>query len=446
MLLFRGIPDHPLPRPVYLAIGNFDGMHCGHQALLHDMTEAAHDAGCLAGAMVFDPHPMAILRPSLPLSFLSTVEERVELATAMGLDFFVILPFDRAVAATTAREFVEALTSRLHIRSLWVGHDFALGKGREGDVPRLTALGAELGFTLHPVSTVELGGQPVHSTGIRELLQRDGDVSSAAMQLGRAYTFAGPVLAGAGRGQKIGYPTANIAVPPGRVVPANGIYACWGWLGDRGIPAAVSVGVRPTFDNGDRSVEAFLIDFDEDVYGRVLGLSFVRRLRAEERYPTVDALRAQIAKDVESTRSILASPRNDRQDGWHEMGHMADWTIDARAPSLGDLFAQTAIATYRLQGNDKLAPITLARRVVAQAEDPGDLLVGWVNALLLAQESFGEMYTRFEVEFISMVGLRAVAYGYAGAPQRTAAKAATYHQLLVEPTGHGWHARLTLDV
>lgn len=445
-----------LAQGVFLTIGNFDGVHRGHQALVAALAEAAHAAGCRAGLLTFDPHPLAVLRPDLPLVSLTSIAERAEFLAALGLDFMLVLPFTHQTAALSADEFMAEVAQHLALRRLWVGPDFALGRGREGNVGRLAAIGAQLGFEVHVVAPFSWQEQPVRSSRIRSLLSEAGAAEEAANLLGRPYALWGQVAEGDRRGRRLGFPTANVVPPSDRLVPANGVYACWAWRGSRGYPAVVNVGVRPTFDDpqrATRSIEAYLFDFTGDLYGQELGLSFVARLRGEQRFPDAAALRAQIEADVAAGRRILANPADHAGDAdasigpfWQELPHTADWAIRVTGSSQRQLFARAAAALYRLQDADPARPITLARIVQAQAEQLADLLVSWLNRLLWAQEVGGEMYTRFEIQAISDRGVLGVAYGYEGAPSHTAVKAVTYHDLAVERTADGWTAQVTFDV
>ncbi len=450
MRTFQGFPAQPLNQPTFLTIGNFDGVHCGHQALLADMTEAAEAAGAQAGVLTFDPHPLAVLRPDVPLAYLTAPAERARLLGALGADFALILPFTRAVAATSAADFMADLVRHLNLRELWVGPDFALGRGREGNIERLAEIGRDLGYRLHVVARYQPGEEPVRSSRIRTLLAQDGAVERAAQLLGRPYQLWGEVERGARRGRTLGYPTANLAVPADRVVPAYGVYACWAWLGEAGLPAAVSVGTRPTFDNGQPAVEAYLLDFSGDLYDQTLGLRFVSRLRPELRFESATALVHQMDRDVEDTRAILGNPPDDSEaaagEGWQELRHTADWTIQVQGASQRQLFARAASAMFQLQDADPRRPVTVARAVSAEGDNVGEVLVAYLNRLLWAQEVAGQMYTRFEISEISERGLLGVAYGYRGAPAHTAVKAATYYDLSVERADAVWTARITFDV
>jgi SHS2 domain-containing protein len=210
------------------------------------------------------------------------------------------------------------------------------------------------------------------------------------------------------------------------------------------------VGVRPTFDNGHASVEAYLLDFGSDLYGETMGLSFIRRLRGERKFDSVPALVAQIQSDVLTARHILSNPADDtgasKEPAWEELPHTADLAIRVHGSSQRRLFARAAAAMFRMEGADPARPITLARAVEVSAEDTPALLVAWLNRLLLAGEVGGELYTRFKIYDVSDRGLQGIAYGYAGTPQHAPVKAATYHDLAVARTGRHWMATVTFDV
>ena len=406
-----------------------------------------------------------MLRPDTPLLYLTSPEERADLLAALGLDFVLILPFDRAVAALPAAEFMRRLVERVPLCTLWIGPDFALGRGREGSTAQLGEIGRELGYDVQVTHQYDWKGEPVRSSRIRMLLAGDGAVDQAAELLGRPYHVSGPVTFGAQRGRKLGFPTANVVFPEGRLLPAHGVYACWAWRGETGLPAVVNVGVRPSFDNGKPSVEAYLLDFDDDLYEETLGLSFIWRLRGEQRFDDIQALIAQIGRDAAEARRTLSDPPDDtgswnleagnqnaRSAGvetetyWTELPHTADWAIRVTGDSQRQLFARSAAAMFALEDADPTRTIALARAANVLAEDAPELLVGWLNRLLLGQELDGALYTRFEIHEISPVGLRGVAYGYPGAPAHTAIKAVTFYDLDVREAADGWTAILTFDV
>lgn len=314
-----------LTAPVYLSIGNFDGVHAGHQVLLQQMLAAAHQAGAQAGILTFDPHPRDVLRPEQPVPGLSTLDERLALLDALGLDFVVVQPFSRATAQVTAADFVTLLVNRLCLRALWVGPDFALGYKRQGTVSFLRELGTRLNFTVQVASTFWQDGHEVRSGAIRNLIE-SGDVGTAARLLGRPYTLTGNVVKGDQRGATIGFPTANLAVAPNRLLPANGVYATWAVLPWERRAAVTNVGVRPTFSGQGRSIEAHLLDFNADLYGQPLTLEFVERLRPEQRFNSIEALVNQIRLDAAHARQLLTTPAvdADRSPSYEELEHTAD--------------------------------------------------------------------------------------------------------------------------
>ncbi len=447
MEIFDGFPDPSITQPVYLTIGNFDGVHRGHQMLVSELARVAHASRGVAGLLTFEPHPVAVLRPDLKVLRLTSNGERAELLAALGLDFLIVLPFTRDTAATSATDFVATLTTHLPLRELWVGPDFALGRGREGNTERLAELGHEMGYSLRVVAPFDWQGEAVRSSRVRGLLAEEGAVEQAGALLGRPYRVWGEVVKGAHRGQRLGFPTANLRLPEERLVPAYGVYACWAWRGDTGFPAVVNIGVRPSFDNGAPSVEAYLIDFSGDLYGETLGLSFIQRLRGEKKFADIGQLVEQIRKDAATATEILANPPTLAESGaWRELRHTADRSIEVWGPDLRTLFANASAAMYELQGVDHSQPLTRARAVCVAGNGYDELLVAWLNRLLLGQELGSEIYLRFEIFEMSTRGLRGVAYGHQGVPAHTVVKAVTFYDLNVSQTDEGWQARVTFDV
>lgn len=296
---------HPASQS-YVTIGVFDGVHRGHQRIIGGLADAAHATGNDAVAITFDPHPAAVLTERRPL-LLTTVGERIDLMTDLGLDTVVVFPFTEEVVHTPASDFVESLIQHLNLAELWVGPDFRLGHGRKGDVVFLRRLGSKRGFEVRVVDPVEWGGGIVHSSRVREALRR-GDVEEATGCLARPYRLSGVVVRGRGIGKDMGVPTANISPPRNRLIPAGGVYACWAYTERWGLfPAATNVGTRPTFTTNAQglTVEAHLLDFDRNLYDQVLALDFVARLRDERTYPTLNALVAQLREDIAQTRALL---------------------------------------------------------------------------------------------------------------------------------------------
>lgn len=293
-------------RDTALTIGVFDGVHRGHRHLIDALVEEARDSGLLAGVVTFRNHPITVLRPGAQVQLLTGVAERTRLLKSLGVDFVAAVEFDHALARLSSRDFLGVLASELRMRKLVVGPDFAMGRNRDGSVETLPAITSEICSEFKAVELVTDPTGIVKSTAIRKKIS-DGEVSEAAKLLGRNFSLTGTVGGGHERGREMGFPTANLEVDPDLIFPGDGIYATWAHLDSGRHMAATSIGVRPSFDDGEnRTIEAFLLDFSEEIYGQTLRLEFVKRLRGEEKYDTVEALMEQIDKDVQDTRSALS--------------------------------------------------------------------------------------------------------------------------------------------
>ncbi|MGB9776286.1 MAG: bifunctional riboflavin kinase/FAD synthetase [Anaerolineae bacterium] len=304
MEIVRDLESLNLSTPSHITIGAFDGVHRGHQHLIGAMARAAHETGRAAVALTFDPHPGALLGRS-PVAALTTLEERAALIAALDVDVLVILRFTPAMAGTPATRFVHLLRRHLHMVELWVGPDFALGHRREGTVPFLRQLGGEEGFVVQVVEPLQWRGAVVSSTRIRAALTA-GDIEEANGCLGRPYRLTGRVVHGRGLGRRLGIPTANLAPPPERLIPANGVYAGYAHTQHAGSwPAVVNIGVRPTIAPDHLTVEAHLLDFDGDLYDQTLALDFIARLRDEQTFPSLNALVEQIQRDIARAREVF---------------------------------------------------------------------------------------------------------------------------------------------
>jgi riboflavin kinase / FMN adenylyltransferase len=292
----------PLPAPTALTIGVFDGVHRGHRHVLDEVHRRGD--GLDRAVLTFDRHPLAVVAPDQAPAMLTTVAQRLELLAAAGIDVTGVLAFDDGLRGLPAAGFVERLVAGVfRAEVVVVGEDFRFGRGREGDVDLLAREGRRYGFD---VVGLELLGEtaPVSSTAIRRAV-RAGEVAAAADALGHPYQLRGTVVAGDGRGRRIGVPTANLDLPDGIVMPADGVYAARAGVdGERG-PAVVNVGVRPTFDGRSRVVEVHLMGVDVDLYGRELEVDFVERVRDERRFDDVAALVAQIEADVATAAALL---------------------------------------------------------------------------------------------------------------------------------------------
>jgi len=289
-----------------VTVGNFDGVHLGHRALVTRTITRARELDCRAVALTFDPHPTAVLRPDHVPPALQALDERVAMLSGLGLDHVEVVRFDTALAALTPEAFVaEILVARLRARGVVVGENFRFGRGAAGDVATLRALGAVHGFEVDALTLVGDDGTAWSSSALRALLAL-GDVAGVAAGLGRDFTVTGEVVHGEGRGRTIGIPTANVAVGPGRALPADGVYACVATTSAGRWRAVVNIGLRPTFDGVGRTVEAHLLDADLDLYGQALTLAFVARIRPEQRFDGPEQLVARIHQDVEEARTALS--------------------------------------------------------------------------------------------------------------------------------------------
>jgi riboflavin kinase/FMN adenylyltransferase len=307
MQLFRDLAATQLVEPTVLTIGTFDGLHRGHQQLLYQLKAAAQERKAQAAAIAFHPRPKTVLAPHLANNdYLTTPEERIDLFEQFGLDVLLLIPFTLELSQITARDFVTDVVRRLNVVEFHVGHDFALGKNREGNVEKLTILGRELGYSLRVAQPYLLEGEVVSSTQIRERLLA-GDVRQAGVLLGRYPSLRSKIIEGARRGRTIGFPTANFAIPEERLLPANGVYATFvrRSKGDRRYPSVTNIGVRPSFGGEERTVETHIFDFDEDIYGQTFTIEFVERLRPEKKFESIQALVAQINHDARQARALL---------------------------------------------------------------------------------------------------------------------------------------------
>ena len=294
--------DHK--RPTYVAIGSFDGVHRGHQALLGDMVARARQDRARAAALSFFPPPRRVLQTLPPRFSLTTLDDRVRLLAEQGIDLVITHPFDDEVRQIRAADFVDQLLAALDMKQLWGGNNIALGYKREGDVPFLRRQGAEKGFTVETRDElVAWGDAPVSSRRVREALAA-GDMDTVNGCLGRHHSVRGPVVKGDQRGRTIGFPTANLALWDELLLPGFGVYATYATIHGRRYAAATNVGVRPTVNGSGVTIEAHLLDFDEDIYGEEMRLEFVQRTRAEMKFAGLEALKAQIVADVEEVRRM----------------------------------------------------------------------------------------------------------------------------------------------
>jgi len=305
MEILRHLDDRtPWPSGSVATLGNFDGLHLGHQALVRNAVEDARRLGVPSIVLTFEPHPLRVLAPARAPKLLLSHKDKMELLQSFDIDIVVIQKFDADFASVPARDFVaRVLVGRLGVKKIWVGRDLRFGQGRKGGVDDLVRWGCEDGFDVGIVEPILLGGVRISSSLVRRLVE-EGRVDEAAPMLGRHHFVSGRVVSGAKRGRDLGFPTANISSRT-EVLPLDGIYATLFQCGAKRYFSASSIGTNPTFGDGPRTVESFLLDFDGALYFEPVKLHFVKRIRAEKKFASVDALVAQMHQDVARARVIF---------------------------------------------------------------------------------------------------------------------------------------------
>ncbi len=307
MLVFRGVPERATTSTV-LTIGNFDGVHLGHRALLGELMAKARELALPATVLTFEPHPRELFAPDQAPARLASMRDKLELLAECGVDRVHVCRFDRKLASLTAEQFIERILVRgLSVRHLIIGDDFRFGKARAGDFALLQKAGREHRFVVEAMRTVDFDGLRVSSSAVREALAA-GDIERAERLLGRPFVIAGRVMDGRKIGRTIGFPTANIQVRRKRL-PLSGVFAVTvSGIDSKPLPGAANIGVRPTVAEGLKPVlEVHLLDFDRDIYGRHVDVNFMHKLRSEAKFESLDALKAQIARDVSDVRAYFAT-------------------------------------------------------------------------------------------------------------------------------------------
>lgn len=288
-----------------VTIGVFDGVHRGHQAIIGRAVEHARELGIPAVVVTFDPHPSEVVRPGTHPAMLTSQQHKADLIEALGVDVLCVIPFTQEFSRLDPQSFVvETLVEHLHASAVLVGENFRFGHDAAGDVATLRSLGSRFGFEVEVAELISEAGTTFSSTFIRSRIA-SGDVITAALALGRPHRLDGVIVRGDSRGRAIGFPTANLEAHRYAAIPADGVYA--GWLIRRGqrLPAAIHVGTNATFAGTDRRVEAYILDFDGDIYGDHVSLELIERLRGSERFPDVESLVVQMHADVAQTRVVL---------------------------------------------------------------------------------------------------------------------------------------------
>jgi riboflavin kinase/FMN adenylyltransferase len=308
MKIFHGTESASILRPTVLTLGVFDGLHLGHQRIMERVVERARAARAAATAITFDPHPRAVLHPASAPPLLQTLDQRLANLEVLGIDQAIVIRFDPEFSRQSAEKFIiEVIHDRLHATEVYLGKGFAFGRDRGGNIELLRRMSAELGFLADEVEEVQIRGHRVSSSAIRRLLS-EGRVNLARRMLGRPYGVEGVVVRGDRRGHTIGFPTANLQ-PHNRVIPKFGVYATATLIDGTWRRSITNIGVRPTFEAASASsIESYIFDFDGDLYGDVLRVRFLHRIRDEKKFSSVDELRAQIERDTRRALNYFSRP------------------------------------------------------------------------------------------------------------------------------------------
>jgi riboflavin kinase/FMN adenylyltransferase len=298
MRLFHGTDNAKIARPTVLTLGVFDGLHLGHQLIMKTIVERARATGAVPTVLTFDPHPRALLHPESAPPLLQTFDQKIEALGVLGIEQTIVIRFDQNFAQIRAEDFLRAvIAERLHAKEVYLGCGFAFGHGREGNIELLRSVSQSLGFIADEVPELRLRGRRVSSSRIRELLQQ-GRVNLARRMLGRPYGVEGRVVRGAERGASLGFPTANIQ-PQNRVIPRTGVYVTAALIDGQWRRSVTNIGTRPTFgSDNESSVETFVLNWSGDLYGDVVRVRFLHRLREEKKFSSIDELKFQIERDA----------------------------------------------------------------------------------------------------------------------------------------------------
>ena len=293
-------------KDMLLTIGVFDGVHLGHKYLLSQLTERARQQDLLSGVVTFRQHPREMLSSQIKLPFLTDLAERTNLLKSEGIEAIITLSFTSELAQLSARQFVGLLKKYLRMRGLVIGPDFTLGRNQEGNIDSLRTLGQDMDFTVTVVSPIMINGEVVSSTVIRNALA-NGDMKKVLNLAGRPFSLNGRVTSGVGRGLELGFPTANLDIAPEQALPTDGVYATLAYIDGKTYQSMTNIGGRPTFGNNQRTVEVYVLDYHNALYGRELKIDIMERLRGEKKFDTTDKLKKQITEDIKQGRAILGS-------------------------------------------------------------------------------------------------------------------------------------------
>jgi riboflavin kinase/FMN adenylyltransferase len=298
MRLFHGTESANVLRPTVLTMGVFDGLHLGHQLLMQTVVERARALNATPTVITFDPHPRAVLFPESAPPLLQTLDQRINAFSVLGIEQTIVIPFTKELSQQPAEEFLkDVVQDRLHAKEVYLGQGFFFGKERAGNIDLLRKVSCELGFFADEIAEVRLRGQRISSSKIRNLLM-EGHINLARRMLGRPYGIEGRIIRGAQRGRTIGFPTANLH-PQNRVIPRKGVYVTATLIEDKWQRSVTNIGIRPTFENDtEPTIETFVLNWDGDLYGDVLRVRFLHRIRDEKKFASIDELKTQIGKDL----------------------------------------------------------------------------------------------------------------------------------------------------
>jgi riboflavin kinase/FMN adenylyltransferase len=306
MLVEEELAELSLNKDTLLTIGVFDGVHIGHKYLISQLKEHARQQNLLSGVITFRQHPQEVLSPQNKLPFLTDLSQRANLLKEAGIEVIIILSFTLELAKLSARQFLSLLKKYARMRGLILGYDFALGRNKEGNTEALRVLGQEMGFNVIVVPPIMIDGKVVSSTAIRNALA-EGDMKRVQTLIERPFSLHGHIISGTGRGMELGFPTANLDIDPEQALPAEGVYATWTYIDGKSYQSVTNIGKRPTFGDGERTVEVYLIDYNSNLYEHEIKIDIIKRLRGEKKFNTVEELKKQITKDIEQGRAVLNS-------------------------------------------------------------------------------------------------------------------------------------------
>lgn len=308
MKIVHSIQAFTAVKPTIVTIGTFDGVHLGHKKIIDQITDNAKELKCESLVLTFFPHPRAVLQEGTEMKQLSTLNEKITLLDQLGIDNLVIHPFDKEFSRLTAEAFVkEVLVDTFNVKKIIIGHDHRFGRNRTANIDDLIAFGATYGFEVAQISAEEINAVAISSTKIRTALE-EGTVSLANQYLGYEYTIAGKVTKGQQLGRTLGYPTANIVVPEDyKLIPQNGVYIAKSKIAGKTVYGMMNIGNRPTVEGTSQTIEIYFFDFNQDLYDQTLTLSFLHRMRAEQKFESLDALKSQLALDKSCALSFIGT-------------------------------------------------------------------------------------------------------------------------------------------